>query len=77
MNDSASFVCVVDIHAADVGMAYELGVLYRAGSVLVDVLPAPKAALVKVGKILPVADYEALQRRKPPNKRGVGPSENK
>lgn len=69
--DNEEYVCLHDIHATDVGLSYELGVLYRKDTVISDLLPAAKAVLLELRKIKPVKEL------KPSNKRGFGPSENK
>lgn len=72
--DDEEYVCLFDIHATDVGLSYELGVLYRKGTVLSDLLPAARAVLLELRKIKAVSGKEL----KPSNKkRGAGPSENK
>lgn len=71
------YVCLEDVQAAEIGLDYSLGVVCCKGAMLVDVLPTVKAHLVKQGKIISEADYEALNRKAPANKRGVGATERK
>lgn len=72
MSNEETFVCLQDIHAVDVGLAFELGLLYSKGTVLSGLLPTVEVHLLKSKKIQLVSKAAPSN-----NKRGAGPSENK
>lgn len=57
----ARIVMIEDLHAVDLGMAVELGLLHPAGAIVDDCLPAVEAKLIAAGKALPETDWLALQ----------------
>ena len=57
----ARIVMIEDLHAVDLGMAVDLGLLYPAGAIVDDCLPEVEAKLMSEGKALPEVDWLALQ----------------
>ena len=78
----AAIILIEDLHAADLGMPYELGLLYRRGTVIKDPLPEIEALLLVRGKaevfegaVKPVKSVKPVGPAK--NKRGTGPASTK
>jgi len=82
------FVFISDLHASEIGMDYEMGLLYSKGQIVDDLLPGMEELLLLKKKILPESDYwqrqagaarspEAKAKEAPENKRGRGAERNK
>lgn len=72
-------VLVKDLHAAELGLPYELGLLHPTGAILDDCLPEVEAKLLAEGMAVLESDWRPTTRAKPApaNKRATGPKENK
>lgn len=77
------FVFIEDLQAAEVGLDFEMGLLYPKGAIVDDLLPGMEAKLLKMGKIVAEAEFWQQQQQQkaasapPSNKRGRGGRENK
>lgn len=70
-------VLIEDVHAADIGLPYELGLLHPTGAILDDCLPDVEAKLLRDGKAALEADWLKRGKGGTENKRSKGPAENK
>ena len=70
-------VLIADVHAADIGLPYELGLLHPTGAILDDCLPDVEAKLLADKKAVLEADWLKRGKGGPENKRRPAPAENK
>lgn len=58
---SKRFVFIEDLHASEINLDFEMGLLYQKGAIVDNFLPGMEELLLEKGKILPEAEWWKLQ----------------
>ena len=58
------YVMLEDLHASEIGLDFEMGLLYPKGAVVDSLLPGMEELLIEKKKIMPEADWWKLQAEK-------------